>query len=328
MRCSRSRSPSGLLQPAVVTKVAATGADRAHPLRRQCGDPLGRNVVGAARRARRRRRGTAQGRRCAGGGRCGPRGHRPARHRAAGPVAAGAVGAGGARSGRRRHRLAGGRIRFLSQQVQSRDAGAAAARLRLQAVPVFRGAGKRLHARHGDPRHAAGAGSQRRPGRELAAGEFQQGLRRTNAAARGPGALAQPGFDPRAAKRGPGCGAGACGEVRLQDRSHSPGRCHWPWARRWYRRWRWPPVSPCSPTAASRWIRTTSAASRIPPARCCTRPNRSWPARRASRRRATRCWRRRPRPRSTLPMEVAQGRTLPTPAASPQKCSRAARIRR
>ena len=58
----------------------------------------------------------------------------------------------GARSERRQHRRAGRRVRLLHQQVQPRDAGAAPARLGLQALPVLGGARARLHAGERDPR--------------------------------------------------------------------------------------------------------------------------------------------------------------------------------
>ena len=72
------------------------------------------------------------------------------------------------------HRRAGRRLRLLRQQVQPRHPGAAPAGLGLQAVPVFRGARERLHARLGAARCAHRA-RRRRPGDLVAAGESTAG---------------------------------------------------------------------------------------------------------------------------------------------------------
>ena len=60
-----------------------------------------------------------------------------------------------------------------------------------------------------------------RLGGELAAGEFQRRVRRPDAAARGAGALAQPGVDPHPAEHRRGCGDRSCREVRLRSAEHA-----------------------------------------------------------------------------------------------------------
>ena len=117
--------------------------------------------------------------------------------RAARPDPRGAERAGGARPERRQHRGAGRRLRLLHQQVQPRHPGAAPAGLGIQAVPVLGGARERPDAGDRAARCPDRARGQRQRGL-LAAGEFHQGVRRPDAAARGAGALAQPGLDPRA----------------------------------------------------------------------------------------------------------------------------------
>ena len=160
-------------------------------------DRLGRTVLGAPRADERDRGACARRmpREVARARRRRLRGRRRRRPRAAGADAGGAGRAGGARPERRQRRRAGRRLRLLHQQVQSRHPGAAPARLRLQAVPVFGGARARLHAGQRHPRCADRAGGHRQRG-HLAPGELDARLRRPDAPARGAGALAQPGLDP------------------------------------------------------------------------------------------------------------------------------------
>ena len=86
---------------------------------------------------------------------------------------------------------------YFTNKYNRVDPGAAPAGLGIQALPVLGGARERLHAGERAARCPHRARGQRQRGL-LASGELHQGVRRPDAAARGAGALAQPGLDPRA----------------------------------------------------------------------------------------------------------------------------------
>ena len=98
--------------------------------------------------------------------------------------------------------VAGRRFRLRRQQVQPRDAGTAAAGLRLQAVPVFGRARARLHAGDAGQRRAdRAAGRRRRRGRRgVAAAEHHAQVLWPDAGPRRTRAFAQPGVDPPVAR--------------------------------------------------------------------------------------------------------------------------------
>ena len=236
-RRARVRPPARLARP--------RGAHRARGRGRRCARARARGVprrrrpaAGGGRRRRRRKRdrgrahrpplppadgrhalGT-QGRRpgaevAARGGRRRRRGLRAADLGERGPARAEAGCTGRdrrARSARRRDHRDVRRLRLPGLQVQSRAAGAPAARLLVQAVHLFGRARGRVHAGLGRARRAGGLrgararGRHRRaPGRRrgrgagrgrLAPGQRLGPLLRPDPAARCAGAIAQPGDDP------------------------------------------------------------------------------------------------------------------------------------
>ncbi len=144
---------------------------------------------------------------------------RRARHCTARAAAGRAGRAGRNGSERWRDRRAGRRLRLLHQQMESRDPGTAPAGFRLQAFPLFGGAGKRLDARFDNQRHARDNRRQRQLRRELAPGEFQRRFPRTDAVARGTGALAQCRFDSHPAGHRRRCGDQPCGQFGFDPKS-------------------------------------------------------------------------------------------------------------
>ncbi len=156
------------------------------------------------------------------------------------------------RPGRRRDRGAGRRFRLWRKQVQPGDAGAAAAGVGVQAVPVFGRARARLHAGNTGQRraHRAARWRWRRRRRGVAAAEHHAQVLRADAHAGRARALAQPGLDPAAARgRHRLCDA-AHGGVRFRAadaaRQPDPGARHRPgdaagngaWLCRLRQRWR------------------------------------------------------------------------------------------
>ena len=90
---------------------------------------------------------------------------------------------------------------YFNNKFNRVDAGAPPAGLRLQALPVLRGARARLHGRL-DHHGCADRVRRQRPGEDLAAEEQREGLQRADAPARGAGAFAQSSVDPPAAQLG------------------------------------------------------------------------------------------------------------------------------
>ena len=110
------------------------------------------------------------------------------------------AGAGGAkracraRSEGRRGGGAGRRLRFLPEQIQPRDPGAAPAGLRIQALRVFGGVRQGIHAGE----HRRGCADRYRRGRHgasMAAEGFRERILRADPPARSAGAFAQSGVD-------------------------------------------------------------------------------------------------------------------------------------
>ena len=140
---------------------------------------------------------------------------------------------------------------YFTEQVQPRDPGAAPARLGLQAVPVFGGAGEWLHA-------GVGACSMRRSCMDEATARRRPGARRTPAAI----SAARRGCAKRWCSRATWSRSACCGDGHAVRRSTTSRASASPSAtlpqqsdagarhacRR--RRWRSPPATRCSPTAA------------------------------------------------------------------------------
>ncbi len=125
-------------------------------------------------------------------------------------------------SHRRRHSFARRRVRFRAQQVQPRHAGAAAARLGVQAVHLFGSARKGLHPGHGRQRRALlrAGGQDRRRG--LGAQELRRQVRWPDADPHGARQIEEPRDRPRAAGDRPPVRAGLHRAVRLRPEIAPP----------------------------------------------------------------------------------------------------------
>ena len=122
---------------------------------------------------------------------------------------------------RRRAPLARRRLRLRSRQVQSRDAGAAPARVGFQAVHLLGGAREGLHAGDGRQRRAVLRAGRQGGRRGLGAQELRRQIRRPDARALGTREIEEPGHRPSAAGDRAPIRAGLHRALRLRPEASS-----------------------------------------------------------------------------------------------------------